>query len=108
MDKYTIYRINGYVTYSGVEKKPSLSAVLEFSKLWDSNTVADLFNNRNSLVNQYEKTIEQIKNYIENGFIIFPVSKTVTIRDIKMYINNGFTPLFMKSKEYNKLRKEIE
>ena len=108
MDKYTIYRINGYVTYSGVERKSSLSTAIEFMKLWDSQTVADLFNNRNSLISQYEKTIEQIKNYIENGFIIFPVSKTVKIRDVKMYMNNGFTPLFMKSKEYNKLRKVIE
>ena len=53
-----------------------------------------------------EATAEDIRTWVEKGYIILPFDETVKRTDVLDYIKAGLKPVFMKSKDFKSLQKE--
>lgn len=54
-----------------------------------------------------ELSKEQIENLFEKGFILIRLSKTESINQYKEAVKRGFNLMFMKTKDYQNLRKQF-
>ena len=50
--------------------------------------------------------MESIKEYIEDGFVIVPFSRTFFIMDLIPYYKQGLDVIFMTIKEYKQFKKD--
>lgn len=54
-----------------------------------------------------EATAEDIRTWIEKGYIILPFSESVKRTDVLDFIKAGFKPVFMKYRDFKSLQKEF-
>lgn len=111
-ETFTFYRFDGIYLHrlngNSEIKKISLKTCFEkyFSTSYDDNT-KKLFNHRDFKFDAKEKTLEQIKILIVEGFVFFPISETMERKIVQNYMDYGFIPMFMKVTEYRRLKKAL-
>lgn len=54
----------------------------------------------------FNYTIDQIENLFTQGFVLVRISSEESILNYREHIKRGFNLMFMKSKEYQNLRKQ--
>ena len=71
-----------------------------------SGTVKDFFSYRGLYFESREMSISDIRDNVSRGFVVVSITKTMKLMEVKSYVEAGFRVLFMRSKDYNAMRKE--
>lgn len=71
---------------------------------WDTKT-QNFLDNCDFEVKEFSK--EYIENLFEKGFILIRLSKTESINQYKEAVKRGFNLMFMKTKDYRNLKKQL-
>ena len=105
MDKFTVYIFKGtnHSVYVKHENMP-LVTYLKGKVYLPANT-KEFFNNRLIAFDSVEYTTEEIRQKVSEGMAIFPISETKEIKEVLNYIDIGLNPVFMKARDFQKLKK---
>jgi hypothetical protein len=110
MKEYTIYTFEGRykeVHNSGddwIIKSP-IKSVLENLSFY-CRDMKSFFESKGMVFYSESFDMASIRNMVENGRVIIPISSSVHRDEVLNYINIGLHPLFMKAKEYNQFKKD--
>ena len=106
---YTIYKFIGIPQFYCTGRKVYKMSLEDcfrrvFSTRFD-RTMEDFYK-RNYEYETESKTIQQIYNSVGKGIIYVPFSKTIDKDVIKAYLRAGLEVRFMRTKDYNLMKKD--
>lgn len=105
MDKFTVYIFKGtYSPYLGV-KEISLKSYLKDCFNYSGADIKAFFKHKYCSFDSVEYTTEEIRQKVSEGMAIFPISETKEIKEVLNYIDIGLNPVFMKARDFQKLKK---
>ena len=93
----TQYTWNGKARFLPLTLKECLDSV--FNTSYD-DTTEKLFKRRGFIFEGVELTVDQLREKIAEGLVVFSVSKTQRISEVKSYIEKGFDPVFMRASDF--------
>jgi hypothetical protein len=119
MEKFSVYEFKGvpHQSWNGerrVEKMTLKKCINEVfyvpgnGRWFEGQRDMKQFWDCNYHYNIIKRSLEDIRDSVENGYLFIPFSKNVDKDDVLAYINAGLKPLFMRAKEYITMKKAYE
>lgn len=107
MKDYLIYAYKGRCKAGDAENviKTPIKKTLEDLSYYGRD-IKSFFENKTMVFYSERFNMKEIRNMVEAGRVIIPISSTVDKEEVLNYINIGLHPLFMRAKEYNQFKKD--
>lgn len=103
---YTVFSFAGLIRWEHSKETLKYKPLEECLNERYSGTVKDFFNDRGLYFEGREMSVSDIRDNISRGFVVIAISSTMNLREVKDYVKGGFNVLFMRSKDFNAMKKE--
>lgn len=104
--KYSIEEFIGRIDSRGELREMMLKDFLGYA--WDNHYVRTTLDLRRTGMSTKHSMLDvrDIYGLIEDGYMIVPYSKTVSIKLVEFYLKAGFKIRFMRASDFSKMKKE--